>query len=68
MRWGQGYQDNFVRPTKSGFVRDVVSGFKAEDIYGEKRTEMETGCKPSATASSGRPGFHRPVGARHYIL
>jgi regulator of protease activity HflC (stomatin/prohibitin superfamily) len=40
-RWQTGYQDNFVRPTVRGLVRDVVSGYRAEDIYGEKRTEME---------------------------
>jgi regulator of protease activity HflC (stomatin/prohibitin superfamily) len=40
-RWQTGYQDNFVRPTVRGLVRDVVSGYKAEDIYGEKRTDME---------------------------
>ncbi|MCB9454501.1 MAG: hypothetical protein H6671_00780 [Anaerolineaceae bacterium] len=40
-RWQTGYQDNFVRPTVRGLVRDVVSGFRAEDIYGDKRTEME---------------------------
>jgi regulator of protease activity HflC (stomatin/prohibitin superfamily) len=41
VRWGQGYQDNFVRPTVRGLVRDTVSGFRAEDIYGELRTQME---------------------------
>jgi len=40
-RWQSGYQDNFVRPTVRGLIRDVVSGFRAEDIYGEQRTEME---------------------------
>jgi len=42
VRWGQGYQDNFVRPTVRGLVRDVVSGYRAEDIYGQERTAMET--------------------------
>jgi regulator of protease activity HflC (stomatin/prohibitin superfamily) len=40
-RWQTGYQDNFVRPTVRGLVRDVVSGFRAEDIYGQQRTQME---------------------------
>jgi regulator of protease activity HflC (stomatin/prohibitin superfamily) len=40
-RWQTGYQDNLVRPTVRGLVRDVVSGYSAEDIYGDKRTEME---------------------------
>jgi prohibitin 2 len=40
-RWQSGYQDNFVRPTVRGLIRDVVSGFRAEDIYGEARTDME---------------------------
>jgi prohibitin 1 len=41
VRWGQGYQDNFVRPTVRGLVRDVVSGYRAEEIYGAQRTAME---------------------------
>jgi regulator of protease activity HflC (stomatin/prohibitin superfamily) len=41
VRWGQGYQENFVRPTVRSFVRDVVSGYRAEDIYGILRSEME---------------------------
>jgi regulator of protease activity HflC (stomatin/prohibitin superfamily) len=41
-RWRDRYQDDFVRPTARGIVRDVVSGFRAEEIYGEQRTEMET--------------------------
>ncbi len=40
-RWQTGYQENFVRPTVRGLIRDVVSGYRAEDIYGEKRTDME---------------------------
>lgn len=40
-RWQTGYEDNFVRPTVRGLVRDVVSGYRAEDIYGELRTQME---------------------------
>ncbi len=41
-RWQTGYQDNFVRPTVRGLVRDIVSGYKAEDIFGAKRTEMQS--------------------------
>lgn len=41
VRWGQGYQENFVRPTVRGLVRDVVSGYRAEEIYGAARTNME---------------------------
>lgn len=40
-RWQTGYLENFVRPTVRGLVRDVISGFRAEDIYGDKRTDME---------------------------
>jgi prohibitin 2 len=41
VRWGQGYQDNFVRPTVRSLVRDVVSGYRAEEIYGAERTAMQ---------------------------
>lgn len=41
LRWGSGYQENFVRPTVRALVRDVVSGYRAEDIYGILRAEME---------------------------
>lgn len=41
IRWRNGYEDNFVRPTVRGIAREVVAGFEAEDIYGERRADME---------------------------
>ncbi len=40
-RWQNRYESDFVRPTARGIVRDVVSRYRAEDIYGEKRSELE---------------------------
>jgi regulator of protease activity HflC (stomatin/prohibitin superfamily) len=40
-RWQNRYEADFVRPTARGIVRDVVSRYRAEDIYGEKRSELE---------------------------
>ena len=41
-RWQDRYETDFIRPTTRSIVRDVVSRYRAEDIYGSKRTEMET--------------------------
>ncbi|HYO87186.1 MAG TPA: prohibitin family protein [Candidatus Limnocylindrales bacterium] len=40
-RWQNRYEDDFIRPTTRGFVRDIVSAYRADDIYGERRGEME---------------------------
>ncbi len=42
IRWRSGYEENFVRPTVRGIAREVIAGFEAEDIYGERRADMET--------------------------
>lgn len=57
VRWQTGYQDNFVRPTVRGLVRDVVSGYKAEEIYGEKRTDMETDMQTRITDRFAQEGL-----------
>src|SRR5664279_941435 len=41
-RWQDRYETDFIRPTTRSIVRDVVSRYRAQDIYGSKRTEMET--------------------------
>lgn len=41
IRWRNTYEENFVRPTVRGLAREVVAGFPAEDIYGQRRAEME---------------------------
>jgi regulator of protease activity HflC (stomatin/prohibitin superfamily) len=40
VRWQDRYQDDFVRPTLRGLARDAISRFTAEDIFGERRTEL----------------------------
>lgn len=40
-RWQMRYVNDFIRPTARGIVRDVVSRFRAEEIYGQRRGEME---------------------------
>lgn len=42
-RWQSRFEENLVRPTARGIIRDVMSQFRAEQIYGEGRTEMEQG-------------------------
>ncbi len=41
-RWQNRYTEDFIRPTTRGIIRDVVSRYRAVDIYGEKRTELES--------------------------
>lgn len=40
-KWQNRYQDDFIRPTVRGVVREEVTNFRAEEIYGERRTELE---------------------------
>jgi regulator of protease activity HflC (stomatin/prohibitin superfamily) len=40
-RWQTRYEDDFIRPTARGLVREVVAEFRAEEIYGQRRGEME---------------------------
>lgn len=40
-RWQNRYQDDFIRPTVRGVVREQVTNFRAEEIYGERRSELE---------------------------
>ncbi len=44
-RWQNRYEADFVRATARGIVRDVVSRYRAEDIYGQKRSELEDAIK-----------------------
>jgi regulator of protease activity HflC (stomatin/prohibitin superfamily) len=39
--WQRRYQDDFLRPTVRGVVREEVTNFRAEEIYGERRSELE---------------------------
>lgn len=42
-RWQNRYVNDFIRPTARGIVRDVVSRYRADEIYGERRGDMENG-------------------------
>lgn len=39
-RWQNRYRDEFIRPTLRGLGRDVLSRFRAEEIFGQRRTEV----------------------------
>ncbi|MCU0497287.1 MAG: SPFH domain-containing protein [Anaerolineae bacterium] len=41
LRWGDNYIDGFIRPTARTVVRDVIARLPAEEIYGERRNEMQ---------------------------
>ncbi len=56
-RWQNRYTDDFVRPTARGIVRDVVSRYRAQDIYGEKRSELETAIKAELKARMDEEGL-----------
>jgi regulator of protease activity HflC (stomatin/prohibitin superfamily) len=40
--WQRRYQDDFLRPTVRGVIREAVTNFRAEEIYGERRSELES--------------------------
>jgi regulator of protease activity HflC (stomatin/prohibitin superfamily) len=56
-RWQDRYEADFVRPTARGIVRDVVSRYRAEDIYGEKRSELEDAIKAQLKARMDEEGL-----------
>lgn len=56
-RWQNRYESDFVRPTARGIVRDVVSRYRAQDIYGEKRSELETAIEAELKARMDEEGL-----------
>lgn len=56
-RWQNRYETDFVRPTSRGIVRDVVSRYRAQDIYGEKRSELETAIEAELKARMDEEGL-----------
>jgi regulator of protease activity HflC (stomatin/prohibitin superfamily) len=56
-RWQNRYEDDFIRPTTRGFVRDIVSAYRADDIYGEKRGEVEDRIQELLTARMAEEGL-----------
>ncbi len=41
VKWQNRYETDFVRPTTRTAVREIVSGYGVEDIYGDKRGEIQ---------------------------
>ena len=56
-RWQNRYQNDFLRPTIRGIARDMVSRFRAEEIYGERRTELEESIREELRTRMDREGF-----------
>ncbi|MBZ0292930.1 MAG: hypothetical protein K8L99_10245 [Anaerolineae bacterium] len=57
VRWQNRYQDDFVRPTIRGITRDAVSRFTAEDIFGERRSELEDSIQSVMEGRMAQEGF-----------
>ncbi len=57
VRWGNRYRLEFIRPTARSVVREAVARFRAEDIYGEGRTEMEETMEQLMRTRIEREGF-----------
>jgi len=57
IRWGNNFETEFIRPTARSVVRDAVSRYRAEDIYGEARTEMEQVMQDLMRERMAREGF-----------
>lgn len=56
-RWQNRYQDDFLRPTVRGVSRDIVTRFRAEEIYGDRRTELEDSIATDMRTRMDREGF-----------
>jgi regulator of protease activity HflC (stomatin/prohibitin superfamily) len=56
-RWQNRFQDDFLRPTVRGITRDMVSRFRAEEIYGERRSELEESIREELRTRMDREGF-----------
>jgi regulator of protease activity HflC (stomatin/prohibitin superfamily) len=56
-RWQNRYQDEFIRPTLRGLSRDAISRFRAEDIFGERRTELGESITETMRARMTEEGF-----------
>jgi regulator of protease activity HflC (stomatin/prohibitin superfamily) len=41
LKYRDRFEEDFVRPTVRAITRDVVSGYNAEQLYGEKRSEIQ---------------------------
>lgn len=41
INWQNSYQDGLIRPVSRGVIRDMISGYGIEEVYGEKRAEVE---------------------------
>lgn len=57
LRYQDRYQDAFVRPTVRAVIRDTASGYSVEDLYGPKRTEMESKARDAISAKFTENGF-----------
>jgi len=56
-RWQNRYQDEFIRPTLRGQARDSISRFRAEDIFGERRTELGDSIEANLGSRMTEEGF-----------
>ncbi len=50
LKYKNRFEDDFVRPTVRAAVRDVISGYKVEDLYGSRRTEIESKIQDNVSA------------------
>src|SRR2546423_1829199 len=41
LKYRDRYEEDFVRPTVRAVTRDVISGYNVEQLYGEKRSEVQ---------------------------
>jgi regulator of protease activity HflC (stomatin/prohibitin superfamily) len=57
VRWQNRYEQDFVRPTVRGLSRDVISRFRAEEIFGESRSDVEQQLEDSLAARMTDEGF-----------
>lgn len=57
VRWQNRYESDFVRPTVRGIAREVASSFRAEEIFGDKRAEVEQALQDAMAVRMDEEGF-----------
>jgi len=55
--WQNRYENDFIRPTVRGIVREEASNFRAEEIYGERRSELEDNIQTTMKARMTEQGL-----------
>jgi regulator of protease activity HflC (stomatin/prohibitin superfamily) len=57
INWQSSYEDGLIRPVSRGVIRDMISGYGIEEVYGEKRVEVEESITEEIQSKLDAEGF-----------